>query len=232
MINLDSVLKSRDITLLTKVSILKAMIFPVVMYGCESWTINKAEHWGINGFKLWCWRRVLRVFWTARRSNQSILNNLTLNIHWKDWCWNWSSNTSATWCKESIHEKILMLGKIEGKGRRRQQTLRCSDDIIDSMDMNLSKLGEIADRKVWYVAVHGFSKSQTQLSKWTTTTTAFKSSDLSLRRVCTSTDSTAVIGPLKCLLAGAFLFPVLNPDTQQIPTLVTGPPSPVKCVVV
>ena len=105
MTNLDSILKSRDITLLTKVSILKAMIFPVIMYGCESWTINKAEHWGINAFKLWCWRRVLRVFWTARRSNQSILKKLTLNIHWKDWCWNWSSNTSATWCKELIHGK-------------------------------------------------------------------------------------------------------------------------------
>ena len=112
MTNLDSILKSRDITLLTKVSILKAMIFPVVMYGCESWTINKAEHWGINAFKLWCWRRVLRVFWTARRSNQSILKKLTLNIHWKDWCWNWNSNTSVTWCK-----KFQFMGKDPDAGK-------------------------------------------------------------------------------------------------------------------
>ena len=98
MKNLDSIFKSRDIALLTKVCIVKAMVFPIVMYGCESWTIKTAEGWRIDAFKLWCWRRLLRVLWTPRRSNQSILKEINLNIHWKDWCW--SSNTLATWCEE------------------------------------------------------------------------------------------------------------------------------------
>ena len=100
---LDSVLKSRDITLPAKVHIVKTTVFPVVMYRCESWTIKKAEPWRTDAFELWCWRRLLRVPWTARRSNQSILKESTLNIHWKDCCW--SSNTSATWCKEPTHWK-------------------------------------------------------------------------------------------------------------------------------
>ena len=104
MINLDSVLKSRDITLQTKVRIVKAMVFPGVMYGCESWTIKRAEHQRTDAFKLWCWRRFLRVPWTARKSNQPILKRKsTLNIHWKNWCW--SSNTLATWCEELTHWK-------------------------------------------------------------------------------------------------------------------------------
>ena len=107
MTNLDSILKSRDITLPTKAHLVKAVVFPVVMYGCESWTIKKAEHWRINSFKLWCWRRLLRVSWTARRSNQSILRKSALNIHWKDRCWSWNSNTSATWCEELTHLKRL-----------------------------------------------------------------------------------------------------------------------------
>ena len=104
MINLDSILKSRDITLSTKVHRVKAMVFPVVMYGCESWTIKKAESWRIDVFELWCWRRLLRVPWTTRRSNQSILKEI-LNIHRKDWCWSWNSNTLATWCEEPAHWK-------------------------------------------------------------------------------------------------------------------------------
>ena len=102
--NLDSILKSTDITLPTKVHIVKAMVFPVVMYGCESRTIKKAEHRRIDAFELWCWRRLLRVPLTARRSNQSILKS-ALNIHWKDWCWSWSYNTLATWCEELTHLK-------------------------------------------------------------------------------------------------------------------------------
>ena len=105
MTNLDSILRSRDITLPTKVYLVKAVIFPVVMYGCESWTIKKAEHWRIDAFELWCWRRLLRVPWTAWRSNQSILRKSVLNIHWKDWCGSWNSNTLATWCKELTHWK-------------------------------------------------------------------------------------------------------------------------------
>ena len=105
MTNLDSILKSRDITLPTKVDLVKAMVFPVVMYGCESWTIKKAEHRRIDAFKLWCWRRLLRVPWNARRSSQSILRKSSVNIHWKDWCWSWNSNTLATSCEELTHWK-------------------------------------------------------------------------------------------------------------------------------
>ena len=100
MTNLDSILKSRDITLPTKVHLVKAMVFPVVMNGCESWTTKKAEHWRLDAFELWWWRRFLRVPWTARRSNQSILKEIIPNINWKDWCWSWNSNTLATWSKE------------------------------------------------------------------------------------------------------------------------------------
>ena len=103
--NLDSILKSRDITLLTKVCLVKAVVFPVVMFGCESWTIKKAECWRIDAFELWCWRRLLRVPWTARRSNQSIIKEITWNIHWKDCCSSWNFNTLATWCEDLTHWK-------------------------------------------------------------------------------------------------------------------------------
>ena len=105
MINLDRILKSRDITLPTKVHLVKAMVFPVVVYGCKSWTIKKAECIKIGAFELWCWRRLLRVPWIARRANQSILKEIILNMHWKEWCWNWNSNTLATWCKVLTHWK-------------------------------------------------------------------------------------------------------------------------------
>ena len=105
MTNLDSILKSRDIALPTKVHLVKAMVFPVVMYGCERWTIKKAEGWRIDAFELWCWRRLLRVPWTARRSNQSILKGHSLGCPLKDWCWSWNSNTLATWCEELTHWK-------------------------------------------------------------------------------------------------------------------------------
>ena len=115
MTNPDSVLKSRDITLPLKVCLVKAMVFPVVMYGCESWTIMKAECWRIDAFELWCWRRLLRVPWTARRSNQSILKEINLDIHWKDWCWSWNSNTLATTCKELTHWKNPDAGRDWGQ---------------------------------------------------------------------------------------------------------------------
>ena len=105
MANLDSILKSRDITLSTKVHLVKAMVFPAVMYGCESWAIKKTECQRIDGFELWCWRRLLRVPWTARRSNQSILKRSVLNIYWNGWCWSWNSNSLATWCEELTHLK-------------------------------------------------------------------------------------------------------------------------------
>ena len=106
MTNLDSILKSRDITLATNVHLVKAMVFPVVMYGCESWTIKKAEHQRIDAFELWCWRRLLRVPWTARRWNQSIIKEFSPNMHWKEWCWNWGSNTLTTWCEEPTYWKM------------------------------------------------------------------------------------------------------------------------------
>ena len=105
MTNLNSIIKSRDITLPTKVCLVKTMVFPVVMYGCASWTIKKAEHWRIAAFELWCWGRLLRVPWTAKRSNQFILKETVLGVHWKDWCWSWNCNTLATWCKELTHWK-------------------------------------------------------------------------------------------------------------------------------
>ena len=105
MTNLDSILKSRDITLSTKVCLVKAMVFPGVMYGCESWTIKRVEHWRMDAFELWCWRRLLRVPWTARRSNQSILKEIIPGVHWKDWCWSWNSSILATWCEELSHLK-------------------------------------------------------------------------------------------------------------------------------
>ena len=121
--NVDSVLKNRDVTLLTKVHITKAMVFPLVMCGCESWTINKAGYWRIDAFELWCWRRLLRVPWTSRRSNQSILKDWRLlrNINWRDWCWSWGSSNSATWCKEPTNWKRSwcwerLKAGVEGRG--------------------------------------------------------------------------------------------------------------------
>ena len=111
MTNLDSILKSRDITLSTKVSLVKAMVFPVVMYGCESWTIKKAERQRIDAFELWCQRRLVRVPWTARRSNQSILKEISPGVHWRDWCWSWNSSALATWCGELTHLKRPWFGE-------------------------------------------------------------------------------------------------------------------------
>ena len=133
MTNLDSIFKSRDITLSTKVRLVKAMVFPVVMYGCESWTIKKAERRRIDAFELWCWRRLLRVPWTARRANQSILKEISPGVHWKNWCWSWKLHYFGHLMQRAdSFEKTLMLGKIEGRTRRGQQRMRWSDGITNS----------------------------------------------------------------------------------------------------
>ena len=169
MTNLDSIFKSRDITLPTKVRLVKAMFFPVVMYGCESWTMKKAEHWRIDAFELWCWRRLLRVPWTARRSNQCILKDISPGCSLEGMMLKLKLQYFGhlMW-RVDLLEKTLMLGGIGGRRKRGQKRMRWLDCIADSMNMSLSELRELVlDREAWPASVHGVVKSRTRLSHWT-----------------------------------------------------------------